>query len=81
MTVRYRCDGCGTEADTVDDLLGWVELRALGPAERPFYRQRTSHLCRLCYARVQEALHPPQLARGGTELQVSEHSQTRDTEQ
>jgi len=80
MTVHYRCDGCGTEATKVDDLLGWVELRALGPVGQPFYRQHTSHLCRLCYARVQEALHPARPAPAG-ELQLSEHSQSRDTEQ
>lgn len=80
MTVRHHCDGCGAEANTVDELLGWVELRALGPGEQPFYRQQTSHLCRLCYAKVQEALHPARPAPAGA-LQQSEHTQSRDTEQ
>jgi hypothetical protein len=79
MTIRYHCDACGADASGVAELLGWAELRALGPVDRPFSRQQTSHLCRLCYAKVQTILHPSTAT--AADLQLSEHSQSRDTEQ
>jgi hypothetical protein len=72
VSVRYRCDECGDEADAAS-AVGWVAVQPLGnrPAPDP------SHLCRLCWARTVAAAHPAP-APGDEHPQLSEHTQNRD---
>jgi hypothetical protein len=74
MTATYRCDTCG-DSTGVEDAVGWVEIRALGG--HLFDRPEPSHLCRLCWARTNDVLHPAAPVAGALP-EVSEHAQNRD---